>query len=278
MADDTPVDPVPAGDVEMEEDTEQVEGGAQGAEDTGMLEDIEPETKTRVSFLDYLKSPIVNLVVGRGEEQTSLAAHEGLLLQSPFFAEQIGAFKPKGSRKIDLQDDDLEGVGSILEYLYNDEYFPKRLNQNQKDSPLEEDPTQPTKDDEGLGLLRHARVYTLAEKFGLPALKSLAHSKIHRTNSTAKGELAYARYVYQNTSTEDTTIRKPVAAFWATRSHVLRHEAEDEFRKLCLEFPQFGFDVLSLVLDQREKSRSGGGAAVEVHGTPASSRKRRRDL
>jgi hypothetical protein len=36
-----------------------------------------------------------------------------------------------------------------------------------------------------------------------------------------------------------------VANFWATRSHTLRSEAEDEFKSLCLEFPQFGFDILS---------------------------------
>jgi hypothetical protein len=108
----------------------------------------------------------------------------------------------------------------------------------------------------------------------MPALKSLAHSKIHRTNSTAKGEIVYARYVYQNTSRDDTTIRKPVAAFWATRSHILRREAEDEFRSMCLEFPQFGFDVLSLVLDQKEK-RSGGGAAVEIQ-APSSANTRKR--
>jgi hypothetical protein len=34
---------------------------------------------------------------------------------------------------------------------------------------------------------------------------------------------------------------------------VLRHEAEQEFKRLCLEHPQFGFDVLSLVLDMQEK-------------------------
>jgi hypothetical protein len=36
--------------------------------------------------------------------------------------------------------------------------------------------------------------------------------------------------------------------FWATRSHTLRAEAEDEFRQMCLEFPQFGYDVLSKFL------------------------------
>lgn len=29
------------------------------------------------------------------------------------------------------------------------------------------------------------------------------------------------------------------------RSHTLRAEAEEEFKSLCLEFPQFGYDVLS---------------------------------
>jgi hypothetical protein len=154
-------------------------------------------------------------------------------------------------------------VGSVLEYLYNDEYFPKRAD-CRKDSALEFDPTVPAPDDDGVALLRHARIYTLANKLGLPALKSLAHTKIHRTDSTAKGEIAYARFVYKETDTSDTTIRKPVAAFWATRSHVLRHEAEGEFRSMCLEFPQFGFDVLSLVLDHKEKQREPASSSAPV--------------
>lgn len=117
---------------------------------------------------------------------------------------------------------------------------------------MEHDPTVPH-DNDGVALLRHARVYTLAQRFGLPALAALAHKKIHLTSSTAKGEIAYARFVYKETSADDENIRKPVAAFWASRSYVLRHEAEQEFRRMCLEFPQFGFDVLSLVLDAQEK-------------------------
>jgi hypothetical protein len=67
-------------------------------------------------------------------------------------------------------------------------------------------------------------------------------------NSTAKGEISYARYVYAHTHKDDTAIRAPVANFWATRSHTLRAEAEDEFRSMCLEYPQFGYDVLSKLL------------------------------
>lgn len=110
---------------------------------------------------------------------------------------------------------------------------------------LEADPSLPNVDENGEQLLKHAKVYTLAEKLQVPQLKSLSHSKIHCVNSTAKGEIAYARYVYACTSKDDVIIREPVAHFWAMRSHTLRAEAEDEFRTLCLEYPQFGYDVLS---------------------------------
>lgn len=79
----------------------------------------------------------------------------------------------------------------------------------------------------------------------MSALRSLAISKIHCVDSTAKGEIAYARYVYQHTLPDDKTVRAPIASFWAARSHTLRSEAEAEFKALCLEFPQFGYDILS---------------------------------
>ncbi|KAF2836003.1 hypothetical protein M501DRAFT_997222 [Patellaria atrata CBS 101060] len=236
--------------------------------------DGEPETTARVTFLDYLRSPIVELVVGNGPSQTVLAAHQALLTKSPYFDGFISKFTEGSPRRIYLPDEDIDATGSLLEYLYYNEYFPKRLGDS-KDGPLEIDPTILVPDNDGVALLKHARVYTIADKFGLPALKSLAHSKIHRTTSTARGEIAYARFVYKETSREDLTIRRPVAAFWATRSHVLRHEAEDEFRAMCLEFPQFGFDILSLVLDQKEKRSEAAGPST--HGeAPKSGRKRAR--
>lgn len=182
-----------------------------------------------------------------------------------------------------MPDVDVDAMGSAIEYLYVGEYFPKKTS-GARDAPLERDPRLPPADDSGLGLLVHARIYTLADRLRLPLLKSLAHSKIHRTASTAKGELAYARYVYKESNPEDATIRRPVAAFWATRSFSLRHEAEPEFRAMCLEFPQFSYDVLQLVLDNQEKGaarRGGGGGAGagEAGGpsvVPGSSRKRAR--
>jgi hypothetical protein len=66
-------------------------------------------------------------------------------------------------RRIVLDDYDLDPVGCLLQYLYTGEYFPKKLDEGR----LEEDPSMPTVDDSGEQLLKHARVYTLADKLGL---------------------------------------------------------------------------------------------------------------
>lgn len=95
-------------------------------------------------------------------------------------------------------------------------------------------------------------------------------------NSTAKGEIAYARYVYAHTHKDDTTIRAPVANFWATRSHTLRAEAEDEFRSMCLEFPQFGYDVLSGLKTSLKCSSKSLTTFQPVSWTRSSSAKSRR--
>lgn len=257
-------------DVEMEGAEEDLADIENGDDAGGTGEDGAEKVNPQTIFLDYLKSPIVELLVGSGDEVTLLTAHHALLVQSPYFAGKLANIADS-PRRLKLPDESLDAVGCFLQYQYTGEYFPRRIASNP--DGLENDPSIPAVDDTGAQLLKHARVYTLAEKIGMPMLKTLAHSKIHRINSTAVGEIAYARYVYGNTPADDITIRKPVAAFWATRSHVLRHEAEDEFRKMCLEFPQFGFDVLSLVLDQREKR-----TAAREDDTPmkGSSRKRMR--
>ncbi|KXX79137.1 hypothetical protein MMYC01_204159 [Madurella mycetomatis] len=254
-------------DIDMAEDAEAT--GAGGNPSNAMLPFAEGgpvKTLTpRVTFLQYLTSPMVTLLIGSGENETILTAHQSLLTQSPFFADACAVFADDGSpRQIELPGEDLDAIGCFLEFLYTGDYFPKKVPGQRA---LEKDPSIPEVDMTGDQLLKHAKVYTVAEKFGLTHLKNLASSKIHCVNSTAKGEIAYARYIYKYTSKEDTSIRVPVANFWAIRSHTLRAEAEEEFRDLCLEFPQFGYDVLTRVLDDKlkrernEKLHPGQGSA-----------------
>ncbi|KAK0622572.1 hypothetical protein B0T14DRAFT_425762 [Immersiella caudata] len=258
-------------DVEMAEGAgnDETPTAANGAEQS-FADATEVVTEPRVGFLQYLASPIVTLLVGSGDNEHILTAHQGLLTQSTFFADQCAEFTDDGSpRQIELPGEDLGAVGCFLEFLYTGDYFPKKVPGQRT---LEKDPSIPEVDASGDQLLKHAKVYTLAEKFGLLHLKNLASSKIHCVNSTAKGEIAYARYVYEFTSKDDTSIRAPVANFWATRSHTLRAEAEDEFRAICLEFPQFGYDVLTRVLDEKLKRERN----EKMHPASSSVRKRPR--
>jgi hypothetical protein len=257
-------------DVEMAGADEEIPNGENGqvAETAEDAESNQPPPPP--VFLDFLKSPIVELTIGSGDEATTLTAHQALLTSSPYLADKLaGLADSRSPKRLDMPKDSLDAVGCFLQYQYTGEYFPRRVLSNP--DGLEHDPSVPAVDDTGVQLLKHARVYTLADKLGMPELKTLAHSKIHRIDSTAVGEIQYARYVYEHTPSTDVTIRKPVAAFWATRSHVLRHDAEEEFRKMCLEFPQFGFDVLSLVLDHREKR-----SAMRDDETPVKSSSRKR--
>ncbi|KAF4552957.1 Hypothetical protein D9617_8g049700 [Elsinoe fawcettii] len=241
-----------------EDDVEMIgdEGAEENGDAMGGLENIETEVPAVESFADYLRSPVVEVAVGKGDEAISLFAHKLLLAQSSYLSDLIETAEKEGSRIITLEED-VAAVSSTLEFLYKKDYFPT-LATNQS---LEHDPTVPKPDTSGVALLRHARVYTLAKQLNIPQLATLAHRKIHLVESTARGEIAYARYVYGHTTESEKEIRKPVAQFWATRSHVLRHEAEKEFREMCLSFPQFGFDVLSMVLDAQEK-RTGKSESV----------------
>ncbi|KAI1781302.1 hypothetical protein F4818DRAFT_398670 [Hypoxylon cercidicola] len=258
----------PGADVEMAEGDEADASAPRNG--GGELLFAEAGDLERTQFITYLTSPVVTLVVGNGEGETILTAHQALLTLSPFFSDACAAFTDDGSpRQIDLPTEELDAVGCFLEFLYTGDYFPKKLPGQRT---LEPDPSIPSVDETGEQLLKHARVYTLAEKFGMEKLRSLASSKIHCVNSTAKGEIAYARYIYQYTSQDDTTVRPPVANFWATRSHTLRAEAEEEFRMLCLEFPQFGYDVLTRVLDEKLKRERND----KLHPASGSVRKRPR--
>ncbi|KAJ5637287.1 hypothetical protein N7490_007166 [Penicillium lividum] len=198
----------------------------------------------QLTLNSFLVSPFVDIVVGQGDDETVFKAHQSLLLESPFLNEFVKHFESTGPRRIMLPTENVEAFGCFLEFQYTRDYT---VSQN-------ETGLTNGSDDGGDQLLRHARIYTLAEKLGLPHLKSLAHKKVHKVNGTPGGELAYARYVYTHTKPDDSTIRRPVASYWASRGHILRHDLEDQFRKLCIEVPEFAFDVLTIVMDRNEKN------------------------
>ncbi|KAJ6103248.1 hypothetical protein N7486_005675 [Penicillium sp. IBT 16267x] len=229
--------------------TQQTTTGIEVASEDITLPDAQAESpkkkNTDLRFLDFLTSPIVEIIVGQGENETVLTAHQSLLLESPLLSGFVSKFQTSGPRRIPLPTENVEAFGCFLQFQYTRDYT---VTQTETTGPSNE-----TSADDS-GLLSHARIYKLADDLGLPTLMTLAHKKIHKLNCTPGGELAYARYVYTHAKRDDATIRRPIASYWASRGHILRHDLEDQFKKLCIEVPEFAFDVLTIVMDRNEKS------------------------
>lgn len=100
----------PGVDVEMSEGTGAGAGAGAGEDETTAAADQsempfageetvnEPEpVPERTSFISYLTSPIVTLIVSSGENETILTAHQALLTLSPFFKDACAQFSDDGS-------------------------------------------------------------------------------------------------------------------------------------------------------------------------------------
>lgn len=60
-------------------------------------EDIEKAAPKRTGFTTYLRSPVVTLHVGGEDGETTLTAHQALLVQSPYFAQLCAGFADNDS-------------------------------------------------------------------------------------------------------------------------------------------------------------------------------------
>jgi hypothetical protein len=80
----------------------EAEQNGDDPEDGLPFQNEEEQTKpARITYIDYLKSPIIELNIGQSDEQTTLTAHQTLLVQSPFFAEACAQFGPSTSVRND---------------------------------------------------------------------------------------------------------------------------------------------------------------------------------
>lgn len=105
FAEETPAEETPAAtapgtdDIEMVEGAEEAAADANGSADLPFAEDGPEEAPPapRTTFIQYLTSPVVTLIVGSGDNEAILTAHQSLLTQSPFFAEACAEFANDGS-------------------------------------------------------------------------------------------------------------------------------------------------------------------------------------
>lgn len=164
-----------------------------------------------------------------GKDQRLFAAHEDVLLRSPWFANACrDQFFVDNSRHIPLPDEEPEIFSAVLEYLYKGDYYPRLLHDKRRNTwTLEDDGAsistlKPNKADgrgaaesafiyhHGVGdyILRDTALYCVAEKFGLEELKRLALRKQGLQSGIEVATiLRSARYAYTNTPTSDSRLR-----------------------------------------------------------------------
>ncbi len=95
IGDEPPADVVMGGDEVVMADTGTTTTNVEHGENGLPFQEEEEEEEVipaRVTFVDHLKSPIVELLIGQGKEQTLLTAHQALLVQSPFFEDACAEF------------------------------------------------------------------------------------------------------------------------------------------------------------------------------------------
>jgi hypothetical protein len=71
------------------------------------------DTPARVTYIDYLKSPVIGLLVGQGDEQALLTAHQALLTSSPWFADACAKFSDEVS--VSISDESLYKIDSLTQ-------------------------------------------------------------------------------------------------------------------------------------------------------------------
>ena len=92
-----------AADIDMgnEEVMVEIDATSAGAynDENGLpfQEEAMEDAPARVTYLDYLKSPVIGLLVGQGDEQALLTAHQALLTSSPWFADACAKFSDEVS-------------------------------------------------------------------------------------------------------------------------------------------------------------------------------------
>lgn len=86
-----------AGEQEQDHGQEQEQEQEQEQDQEQQPEQEEEQEPARLTFMSYLSSPVVTLVIGQDDSQSLLTAHQALLQKSPYFKDICRQFVDDGS-------------------------------------------------------------------------------------------------------------------------------------------------------------------------------------
>lgn len=125
---------------------------------------------------------MVKVIVGPSSQ--IFYAHEGILTKVDYFDRTLsGGFMESKTREVTLPDDDPQIFSSVLEFLYSEEYS-ARFKMAGGTKGVKGVKSIPGYNGVGLSrhlraaAMRHAKIYCLADKFGMAKLQKLVLEKL----------------------------------------------------------------------------------------------------
>ncbi|KAL8296844.1 hypothetical protein RB597_006116 [Gaeumannomyces tritici] len=204
-------------------------------------------TSPEMDPTDHLMKALGRLYGGRDWSDLTISCgakdylvHKSIVCpRSDFFAKACrGPFKEAQEGKISLPEDDPVAVHSMVFYLYHLKYD---VSQSWKETSGEEVPK------DGSELVEHAKVYALAEKYGIPCLKELARKNFKTAadehwNSDKFFDAAHEAYT--NTLETDRGLRDTVVdTLYKYKDLLKKDRAKDMARTVTMA----AFDLLMRV-------------------------------
>ncbi|KLU84725.1 hypothetical protein MAPG_03764 [Magnaporthiopsis poae ATCC 64411] len=165
--------------------------------------------------------------------------------RSDFFAAACrGDFGEAREGRISLSEDDPQVVDLMIYYMYHLDYD---ISQRRRGSEMLANGATA-----GWELPIHAKVYAIAEKYGVVGLKTVSHRKFEaalaKTDRNQDNLIKAAREAYESTVETDRRLRDAVAAHFYTYSLILDKK---EVQDLLKEVPMLAYDLLMLMHRRR---------------------------
>lgn len=192
------------------------------------------------SLPDYLNSPSLSDSIIQCEDKEFKIHKLILCTQSKYFSKAFnGDWKESADGAVRLEGDDVSAVEAMLQFMYTFDYDASGGAEHSS-SPM----------------VFNVRVYSIADKYDVPALKSQAKQKFETTVETCwdMDDFPYAvAQVYNSTPSVDRDLRKVVVD--VACKHINELLLKQGFRDVLEETVGFASDIAQLLAKSQNKYR-----------------------
>ncbi|KAF8469488.1 hypothetical protein BDZ91DRAFT_847413 [Kalaharituber pfeilii] len=190
----------------------------------------------------FFESPMITLLAGPTRRR--FWAHKDVLCTVPFFRDCLKtSFLDTHTNIIELPDDDPDAVGSMVSFLYSEEYFPRIVRVHGVRALEALPPNQHH------SRRLHIHVHAISEKYAIPTLRDLAFRKVFLIDASDLDFLEFLQEVYTVTApTSKLRYANRMEEYWVLGLHErikeMRATYPEDLDNFLQECPAFTRDLI----------------------------------